>query len=428
MPSFDKELFIHKTKHNLKRLWSTFRWLIVSILIGLTVGLFAGSFGYILNWVTSFRLHHSYLLLGLPFGAILIVALYKLILKEKDPGTNLVLSAIHSDDRIPLRMAPLIYISTILTHLVGGSAGREGAALQMGGSIGNAFGKYLGFQEKEDTNVMIMCGMSAAFSALFGTPIAAAVFSMEVVSVGIMHYAALLPCAVSSLIARYVALHVFGITSPYYDILEMPVFTLKSAIIASIFATLCGLVSIFFCIILHGTTSFYQKFFKNPYLRAFVGGCIVLVFSLCVGGLNDQTYNGTGTSMITYCMDGDNSHFAFLIKIVFTALTLGCGYKGGEIVPTFFIGASFGSMFGSLVGFSPSLCAALGMGALFCGVTNSPITSLLICFELFGFEGTPYFLLAIGFSYTLSGYYSLYSSQKIVYSKYKSNYINKRAR
>ena len=141
-----------------------------------------------------------------------------------------------------------------------------------------------------------------------------------------------------------------------------------------------------------------------------------------------QTYNGTGTSMISICMDGNISSLAFLLKILFTALTLGCGYKGGEIVPTFFIGAAFGSMFGNLIGFSPSLCAAIGMGAMFCGVTNSPITSLLICFELFGFEGTPFFLLAIGFSYTVSGYYSLYSSQKIVYSKYKSNFIDKNAK
>ena len=183
---FNKSLFFQKSEHNVRRFNSTLRWLLVSVLIGIVVGLISGSFGYLLQAVTAFRLSHAYLLFGLPFGAMAIVAMYHLILHEKDPGTNLVISAIHSDDRIPLRMAPLIYISTILTHLVGGSAGREGAALQLGGSIGNAFGEYLGFREKEDRNIMIMCGMSAAFSALFGTPIAAAVFSMEVVSVGIM--------------------------------------------------------------------------------------------------------------------------------------------------------------------------------------------------------------------------------------------------
>ena len=417
----------HKIKHNAHRTLVSIKWVIFAILVGGIVGLCGTAFYFCLTFVTVLRGQDPWLLYLLPVGGLIIVGAYHLLHDEKDTGTNLVISAIHSDDELPLRMAPLIFISTLITHLFGGSAGREGAALQMGGSIGNAIGKFFRFDDK-DKHVMIMCGMSAAFSALFGTPIAAAVFSMEVVSVGIMHYAALLPCAISSLIARAIALYVFGIASPSYEILELPAFDLNTGLIISGFSILCGLLSIFFCVSLHKTSALYQKLFANPYLRAFVGGCAVLALSFAVGGIDNQTYNGTGTSMITFCMAGDISSLAFLLKILFTALTLGCGYKGGEIVPTFFIGASFGSMFGNLIGFSPSLCAAVGMGALFCGVTNSPITSLLICFELFGFEGTPFFLLAIGFSYTVSGYYSLYSSQKIVYSKYKSNFIDKSAK
>lgn len=422
---FNKTRIYKKLKHDAKRFFSTTKWIVLAILIGTTVGFVSGLFGYLLNHVTSLRLSHPQLLYLLPVGAVVIVTMYKGILRTRDPGTNLVLSAIHSDDRIPLRMAPLIFISTIITHLVGGSAGREGAALQLGGSIGDAFGRLFHFDSKEDTNIMIMCGMSAAFSALFGTPIAAAVFSMEVVSVGIMHYAALLPCAISALIARYIAKYLFGLGAPVYDILKVPNFTVLSAVQISLLAILCGVVSILFCIVLHQSGFLYQKYLKNPYVRAFAGGSCVLFLTLIIG---DQTYNGTGTAMIQQCIDGDVHSAAFLLKILFTALTLGCGYKGGEIIPTFFIGASFGSQFGNLLGFSPSLCAAVGMGALFCGVTNCPITSLLICFELFGFEGTPYFLLAIGFSYMVSGYYGLYSSQKIVYSKYKSNYIDRKAK
>ncbi len=421
----DKARIKKKMNHDAKRFLSTTKWLALSILIGIIVGFVSGCFGYILNIVTSLRLTHPRLLFLLPFGAVLIVAMYNLILHTKDPGTNLVLSAIHSDDKIPLRMAPLIFISTIITHFVGGSAGREGAALQLGGSIGNAFGRLFHLHKKEDTNIMIMCGMSAAFSALFGTPIAAAVFSMEVVSVGIMHYAALLPCAISALIARSIAKVFFGLGAPFYDILKVPDFGLLSAVQISALAILCGAVSILFCLVLHQSSYLYQKYLKNPYVRALVGGSSVLILTLLVG---HQTYNGTGTSMIQDCINGEIHSAAFIIKIIFTALTLGCGYKGGEIVPTLFIGASFGSLFGNLFGFCPSLCSAVGMGALFCGVTNCPITSLLICFELFGFEGTPYFLLAIGFSYMVSGYYGLYSSQKIVYSKYKSNYIDKKAK
>ena len=330
------------------------------------------------------------------------------------------LSAIHSGDEIPLRMAPLIFISTLITHLFGGSAGREGAALQLGGSIGNSLGRLFRFDEK-DKHIMIMCGMSAAFSALFGTPMAAAIFPLEVVSVGIMHYSALVPCVISALVAHGLALH-FQIAPPSFAILDIPEFGISSAVTVTVLAVLCALVSILFCISLHYSEAIYRKFIKNPYLRAAAGGCIIILLTLLVG---NQDYNGTGVNIISKCFDGTVAPEAFLLKIIFTALTLGAGFKGGEIVPTFFIGASFGCLFGTLTGFSPTLSAAIGMAAIFCGVTNSPITSLLISFEMFGFAAMPFLLLAIAFSYMLSGYYGLYRSQKIMYSKFKTSYINK---
>jgi H+/Cl- antiporter ClcA len=317
-------------------------------------------------------------------------------------------------------MAPLIFISTLITHLFGGSAGREGAALQMGGSIGNAIGKLFRFDEK-DKHVMIMCGMSAAFSTLFGTPMAAAILPMEIVSVGVMYYTALVPCVVSSLVAHGIA-YLFGIENSFFELGTIPAFGVISAVKITFLAILCALVSILFCVILHQSEYLYKRFFKNPYVRVFAGGCIILVLTLLVG---DQRYNGTGISTIEQCVDGTVRPEAFLLKMIFTALTLGAGYKGGEIVPSFFIGASFGCLFGNLLGFSPTLCTAVGMTAVFCGVTNCPITSLLISFELFGYDGMPYFLLAIAFSYTLSGYFGLYESQKIMYSKYKTSFINK---
>lgn len=417
----NKELFIHKCKHNTERFITTVKWVIFSILTGTLVGGIGTLFYFCMNLVTNTRLQHPQLLFLLPFGAVTTVALYRLLHNEKDAGTNLVLSAIHSDDEILIQTAPLIFISTLITHLVGGSAGREGAALQLGGSIGNSFGRLFRFNQK-DKHIMIMCGMSAAFSALFGTPMAAAIFSMEVVSVGIMHYAALVPCVISALIAHGIASHC-GILAPFYQILVLPEFTIANAIRICGLAILCGLVSMLFCVLLHQSEHLYKKFFRNPYIRALVGGCLVLVLTLLVG---DQTYNGTGISIIQEAMTGDVRWESFLLKMIFTALTLGAGYKGGEIVPALFIGSTFGCLYGSLLGFSPTLCAAVGMGAVFCGVTNCPITSLFICFELFGLQGLPYFLISIAFSYLVSGYYGLYSSQKIVYSKYKSNYIDKK--
>lgn len=410
----------HKIKHNAHRALVSLKWIIFAIIVGIIVGLCGTAFYFALSLVTVLRTQNSWLIFLLPLGGAGIVAMYRILHNEKDTGTNLVISAIHSDDELPLRMAPLIFVSTLITHLFGGSAGREGAALQMGGSIGNALGRLFRFDDK-DKHVMIMCGMSAAFSALFGTPMAAAILPMEMVSVGVMYYIALVPCVISSLIAHGIA-YSFGVSNEMFIIRSIPKFGIISSIEISVLAILCALVSILFCALLHKSEDLYKRFFANPYVHAIVGGCIIIVLTLLVG---NQDYNGTGINIIAHCINGTVRPEAFLLKMIFTALTLGAGYKGGEIVPSFFTGAAFGCLFGNLLGFSPTLCTAVGMTAVFCGVTNCPITSLLISFELFGYDGMPYFLLATALSYMLSGYFGLYRSQKIVYSKYKTNYINK---
>lgn len=414
------EFIKHKAKHNAQRFLTSIKWVIFSIIVGLIVGLCGTAFFLGLSFVTIVRTQNPWLIYLLPVGGLGIVALYHLLKDADDTGTNLVISAIHSGDRLPFRMAPLIFISTLITHFFGGSAGREGAALQMGGSIGNSLGKLFRFDEK-DKHIMIMCGMSAAFSALFGTPMSASIFSMEMISVGVMYYSALVPCVISSLVAHGVAGY-FGISNEFFLIESIPDFNIITAVKISLLAILCASISILFCVILHSSEKLYKKFFENPYARAFAGGTFVLFATLIIG---NQTYNGTGMNIIERCINGTVEPWDFILKILFTALTLGAGYKGGEIVPSFCTGAAFGCLFGQLMEFSPTLCTAVGMTSLFCGVTNCPITSLLISFELFGYDGMPYFLLSISFSYMLSGYFGLYRSQKIVYSKYKTNYINK---
>ena len=204
-----KELVIHKIKHNLRRLRTAIKWIIFSILSGLLIGMVGIAFYFGMTWVTDTRTAYPWLIFFLPLGGIMIILLYHLLHDEKDTGTNLVLSAIHSGDEIPLRMAPLIFISTLITHLFGGS-----------------------------------------FSALFGTPMAAAIFPLEVVSVGIMHYSALVPCVISALVAHGLALH-FQIAPPSFAILDIPEFGISSAVTVTILAVLCALVSILFCISLH---------------------------------------------------------------------------------------------------------------------------------------------------------------------------------
>lgn len=395
------------------------KWLLAALMIGAVVGA-AGIFFYrTLVFVTDLRTKHWWLVCFLPFAGLLMVWLYRVAGEYHNKGTNLVLRAIQSEEHISIKVAPLIFLATALTHLCGGSAGREGAALQLGGSLGNYFAQLFHLDEN-DKKIAIMCAMSACFSAVFGTPMAAAFFSMEVISVGIMHYSALVPCVVASLTASMLAKSV-GIAPEQYAVLEIPPFTWMNAGKLVILALCLALVSILFCLVLHQTEHLYQSLLSNPYLRVFVGGCLVIFCTLI---FQTTDYLNAGLPMIERCFEEGVPWYAFLLKILFTALTLGAGYKGGEIVPSFFVGATLGFCLGTLLGLPTGLCAACGMVGVFCGVTNSPVTSILIAFELFGFEGMPYYLLTVAVCYMLSGYYGLYNSQKIVYSKYKTRYIN----
>lgn len=410
-----------------KKLWHNIKlflkWTVISIIVGLVVGGFSILFAFCMNAATGFREKNDYIIYFLPLAGIVTVFLYSVFKYKNDKGTNLVISTIHAQSEIPFKMAPLIFISTILTHLFGGSAGREGAALQLGGSIGSQLGKWFKVDDA-DKRVVIMCGMSAAFAAVFGTPMAAAVFSMEVVSIGVMYYAALVPCVFSSLIASYFATN-FGIRGENFSFIEFPTLDILSAAEIVGLAAICAAVSVLFCILLHTTGDLFRKYLKNPYLRIFLAGSAVVILTLV---LNTHDYNGAGIPVITKALQGEALPYAFILKMIFTAITIEAGFRGGEIVPSFFIGATLGCTFGNLVGFSPSVCAAVGLIALFCGVTNCPVTSILISFELFGAGGIPYFMIAVAVSYFLSGYYGLYHDQTIVYSKYKAKYLNRKAR
>lgn len=399
------------------------RWGIFSAFVGLFVGAFSTLFAFCLRQVTSFRTENPWLILCLPLAGVVIVFLYGVFRYKNDKGTNMVLSSIHAEAEVPFRMAPLIFISTIITHLFGGSAGREGAALQLGGSIGQQLGKLFRFDEK-DQRIVVMCGMSAAFSAIFGTPIAASIFSMEVVSVGVMYYAALVPCVFSSLVASKFANHM-GIGPNVFKIRQMPLFEVVPSLKVIGLALCCAALSVVFCMALHSLGDFYRNKLKNPYIRIIVSSLVIILLTII---LQTDDYMGAGVPVIQRAIQGNVEPLAFVWKIVFTALTLEAGFKGGEIVPSFFVGATFGCLFGHILGISPSLCAAVGMMSVFCGVTNCPVTSMLIAFELFGYHGVPFFLLGISVSYLMSGYYGLYHDQTIVYSKYKTEYINRKAR
>ena len=396
-------------------------WVALASFIGIFVGAAASAFGHALIAVNQFRADHPAIIYGLPFGGLAVVFLYHLFRNADDRGTNTVISSIHSSTDIPLRMAPSIFSTTVITHLFGGSSGREGAAIQLGGSLANWIGKLLRMNP-DNQRIAIMCGMSAGFSALFGTPLAATIFSLEVVSVGIMHYSALVPCATASLIAHFTA-EFLRIPPESFPIDSVPLMTASLFFKVLLFSVLSGAVSVAFCLILHNAGRLLRHAVKNPYIRIFASGCVIL--ALCAA-LRTTDYLGSGMNIIEDILHHGHPSkwYVFLLKILFTALTLGAGYKGGEIVPSLTIGAAFGSAVAALFGLPAELAAACGMVGVFCGVTNCPITALLISFELFGFEGMPYYLVSAAVSYMLSGYHGLYSEQKIMYSKTHPRFVN----
>ena len=396
--------------------------ILFAVIIGVTVGVVGATFHHAIEIATELRLKYPWLLYFLPLAGMTIIGLYKICGIEKDRGTNFVLTAVREDEPMYLRKAPLIFISTGLTHLVGGSSGREGAALQLGGAISGKIGHAMGVDDK-DKKLITMCGMAAGFSALFGTPITAAIFAMEVISVGVMYYAAIVPCVLGAIIATLTAQMLDGEVT-FFALGEIPEMTGGNVVRVLFLGILCSVISIMFCYVNHKTPKIYGKYLPNPMVRAAVGGCIVIVLTLLTG---TRDYNGAGMDVITRALQGEAVPYAFALKILFTAVTLGAGFKGGEIVPVFFTGATFGCAVGGLLGLPAGFAASVGMAAVFCGVTNCPVSSILLAYELFGGESLALYALAIAVAYMLSGYYSLYTEQKILYSKLKPEFINQKA-
>ena len=398
------------------------KWSALALVIGSVAGAAGTIFSMGVSWATGFRLSHPSMLFFLPVSGLLIVWMYHSFHEEGNRGTNMVIDAISSNERVTPATGSLIFFSTILTHLGGGSSGREGAALQLGGSIGNSFGEGFKLDER-DKKIAIMCGMSAVFSALFGTPVAAAIFSLEVVSIGVLYYAALVPCVFSSFLAVGIA-RAAGLEGEHFPVEMIPALDLKAMGLLVLLGILCAAVSILFCVLLHTAEHAYRKYFPDARVRILAGSFLFIALTLLSG---TRDYCGSSMGLIESSIEGSVRYEAFLMKMLFTAVALGAGFKGGEIVPTLCVGAALGCAFGEITGFAPSLCAACGMAALFAGVTNCPITSLVIALELFGYEGMEYFSIIIAVAFALSGYYGLYASQKFVYSKTRTEFINRRS-
>ena len=411
---------MEKLKSVIEYLKTFFKWVVIATVIGLIGGLVGTLFHISVYFVTETRIHHSWLIYLLPLGGLLLVGITKLCRSDGVMNTNIVLDCVRIDKKVPALMAPLIFISTVITHFFGGSAGREGAALQIGGSLGYRVGRLFRLNDP-DMRLVVIAGMSAVFTALFGTPLTATVFAIEVVSVGVMYYVALLPCVIASFCAYMVA-NAFNVPPVHFEIAAFPEISVVIMVKAIVLAVICAIVSILFCLTIKKTEKLAEKYFPNDFVRILAGGAILVLLTIA---LRTYDYNGAGMDIIERAIGGEAKPEAFILKIIFTAITIAAGFKGGEIVPTFFIGSTLGCVAGSLLGLDPGIGAAIGFVALFCGVVNCPVASILLAVEVFGAADWALVFLAVcAVSYMMSGYTSLYKSQRIMYSKTEAKYIN----
>lgn len=388
------------------------RGLLLGLVVGLLVGLWGGLFAQLVDWAAGVRNDTAWAIYGLPLAGLAVVWLYRRGGIKTAGGTDLIIQAARGEAPVSRLLAPVIFVATLLTHCFGGSAGREGAALQLGGSLAELVRKGVKMGE-EFQDLAIMCGMSAGFSAVFGCPITAALFSLEISCVGILPLGAMFPCVVSSIAANMVAREMGVRAVSFYLTASTasPLFYGKVLVLAVV----CGLLSILVCYAFAGARVGLAHLFPNPYLRVVVGSVGVIVLTLAVG---TKDYLGTGDTLIYDAIhDGQAVPAAFLLKLLFTALTLGAGLKGGEIVPCFAIGAAFGCAAGPLLGLPAPYAGAVGMVALFCGVTNCPLSALVLAFEVFSFCNPGGFLMAVAASFLVSGYGGLYEKQKFAFSK-----------
>ena len=399
--------------HNPQYYVKTFlKWVLLGLLIGTVGGLLGAGFHHALHFVTHLRGEHNWLIFLLPFGGLLSVGIYRLFGLRNNRGTNEIIDAILNGKPVSPMVAPVIFLASAITHLFGGSAGREGAALQLGGSVASGIGKLLKLQEKDRT-VLIMSGMSAVFAGLFGTPLTATIFCMEFESVGTLFTPALLPCYLAAFVASRVSL-ALGVHAETYILNTAVSLGMATLVRFAVLAVLISLLGIVMCRVFHEAEHLAAHHLPNPFLRIAVGGAVIAVMTLIVG---DHRFNGAGMDMALGAVAGNTDWYSFLVKMLFTAVTLAAGFKGGEIVPTFCIGATFGCLLGSLLGLEPGIAAAVGLVGLFCCATNSPLASIVLSVEMFGGANLYLFALICVICFVLSGHSGLYASQIIQFAK-----------
>lgn len=350
----------------------------------------------------------------MPVGGLIIAYVYHLFGKKVEAGNNLLIDEIHNPQAVvPLRMAPLVLFGTLATHLFGGSAGREGTAVQMGGSLADQLTKIFKLNS-EDRKLLLMAGIAGGFASVFGTPLAGAIFGLEVLAIGRMRTSGILPCFIAAVVADQVCL-LWGIHHTHYAISEVPALSFFNISWALIAGAIFGLCAFLFSWSMHRSTKAFKNFISYTPLRAFVGGILVLVLvAIC----QTDRYLGLGIPVLVESFQHSVPSYDFILKLIFTVVTLSAGFKGGEVTPLFFIGATLGNALAWLIPLPVSLLAGMGFVAVFAGAANTPLACTLMALELFGSEAAVYTALACVMSYLFSGHSGIYHSQKIEVRKY----------
>lgn len=394
------------------------KWIVFGILIGVIVGSTTAFLLELNDYLGTVREKTGWLIFFLPLGGIAIGYIYmnygKVFLNNTLSDTaevnNLVIEAVHGEKKIPRRMGLIVYLGTFITVFFGGSTGREGAAVQMGGSVAEMVNKFFKVNVL-DTKILIMSGISAGFGAAFGAPVTGAIFGMEMAALGRLKFEALVPCFVASFTGHYITTAAWGFKHEEFIIQALPEQTLDTFAKILLVSILFSLLSILYCQLRHGIQKVTEKIFKKNHMkRAFFGGIVIVVLTLVVGS---QDYNGRGLQMLEQSFNEDVPPFAFLAKLIFTAVTLGTGFVGGEAIPLFFMGATLGNVLHTIVNLPMSFLAAIGMIAAFSGGANTPISAFLLAIEMFNGQGVEYFFVACLVSYLFSGHHGLWPSQKI---------------
>ena len=394
---------------------SFIKWILYGTLVGIFTGVASAIFLHSLDFVTNFREQHRSIIYLLPIAGVFTTFLYIKFGKNSSRGNNLILEEIHDEkEDIPKRMGILVLISTLISHLFGASVGREGTAVQMGGSISEAIGKLFKVNQR-DRKILLMSGISGGFGSVFGTPLAGTIFGMEVSSVGAIRYESLIPCFVASFVGDLVA-QSLKVTHTKYYIDLVPNISFIVIIKVLFAAMLFGFVAILFSEMIHFFKRNFTKHIKNPYYRPLVGGVVVILLTLLV---QTNIYNGIGTETIKNSFIADVPDFSFLGKIIFTSISLGSGFQGGEVTPLFYVGTTFGNFLSPILDLPLGFLAALGLIGVFSGASNAPIACFILGIELFGSEGIVFFFICSIISYMFSGHHGIYTSQVVATAKSK---------